>query len=315
MAVELDSPLPPVGDVYVTRLSAADGRLRLAGTIETRHGDLLQASLVLKGRNTGLKMSTPVPVVHDEALVRRSFGLRCLPVRHRRRLGLGSARRPEVDDDILDAWMQLETQQADRAVRGPGRPDQVLGPAALTRAGEGKHEGVAALLTPYYTFKAKRTSFHLNVFAPDDHGLPAPLDAPSPPDALDPSRPPDLAGRGDAVQGAGHRAAFFRYLRRATTREIDAYYVIAADSPELRNVEPLGNVLPYRSKEHIRATLLADRVFGQPPPDFLYPLRTKGFRRPVRATKVFLQHGVMGTKLDGAHYGKSVEASRPTSSS
>jgi hypothetical protein len=28
-------------------------------------------------------------------------------------------------------------------------------------------ESTAAILTPYYTFKAKRTSFHLNVFAPE----------------------------------------------------------------------------------------------------------------------------------------------------
>jgi CDP-glycerol glycerophosphotransferase len=306
VAVELDNPLPPVGDVYVTRLSAADGRLRLAGTIETRHGDLLQASLVLKGRNTGRKMSAPVPVVHDEALVRRSFGLRCYPfdiaVDWASALLAGEA----VEDDILDAWMQLETQQS-------GEPFEVrVGQTKFwarlrTRAGEGKHAGVAALLTPYYTFKAKRTSFHLNVFAPETM------------DYLRRSmRRRHLmrwAHRGRPIWLVGEMPykaqdtglAFFRYLR-ANHPEIDAYYVMDPDSPEARNVEPLGNVLPYRSKEHIRATLLADRVFSSHHPDYLYPVRTKGFRRSVRATKIFLQHGVMGTKWMVPNYGQSVEA-------
>ena len=306
VAVELDRPLPSVGDVYVAKLSAAGGQLRLAGTIETRHGDLLRAHLVLKGRNTGVKMTTPVPVVHDEALVRRSFGLRCYPFDIQADWAAELLAGRDVEDDIVDAWMQLETQQ------GPEPFEVRVGQTKFwarlrTRPGEGQHNGVAALLTPYYTFKAKRTSFHLNVFAPATM------------DYLRRSlrrrhlmrwsyrgRPIWLVGEMPyKAQDTG--LAFFRYLR-TNHPEIDAYYIIDPESPEMRNVEALGNVLPYRSKEHIRATLLAERVFSSHHPDYLYPVRTTGFRRSVRATKIFLQHGVMGTKWMVPNYGKSVEA-------
>jgi CDP-glycerol glycerophosphotransferase len=306
VAVELDRPLPSVGDVYVTRLSAADGRLRLAGTLETRHGDLLSATLILKGRNTGRQMASPVPVVHDEALVRRSFGLRCYPFDVTVDWAAGLLADPAVEDDILDAFMQLETLQSTEPFEV--RVGQTkFWARLLTRAGEGKKDGVAALLTPYYTFKAKRTSFHLNVFEPETM------------DYLRRSvrrrhlmrlrhrgRPIWLVGEMPyKAQDTG--LAFFRHLR-SNHPEIDAYYVIDPESPEMRNVAPLGNVLPYRSKEHIRATLLADRVFSSHHPDHLYPVRTKRFRRSVRATKIFLQHGVMGTKWMVPNYGKSVEA-------
>src|SRR6185436_6971910 len=95
----------------------------------------------------------------------------------------------------------------------------------------------------------------------------------------------------------------FRFLRERHP-EIDAFYVMDPASPDNRNVASLGNVLAYRSKEHVRATLTAERIVGSHHPDFLYPLRTPRFRRAVRATKVFLQHGVMGTKWMVPNYGK-----------
>jgi len=57
----------------------ADGLLRLAVTIETRHCDLLSGQPGSPVRKHRPKMSAPVTVVHDEALLRRSFGLRCYP--------------------------------------------------------------------------------------------------------------------------------------------------------------------------------------------------------------------------------------------
>jgi len=98
---------------------------------------------------------------------------------------------------------------------------------------------------------------------------------------------------------------FFRYLRHEHP-EIDAYYVVEEDSPEARNVVPLGNVVFHGTEEHVRVTLRADRVLGSHHPDFLYPLRTRAFRRAVTGTKIFLQHGIMGSKWMVPNYGKHV---------
>ena len=54
----------------------------------------------------------------------------------------------------------------------------------------------------------------------------------------------------------------------------------------------------------MRLSLLAERVLGSHHPDFTYPLRTSRYRRAVRAKKVFLQHGVMGTKWMVPNYGR-----------
>src|SRR5699024_2757828 len=73
----------------------------------------------------------------------------------------------------------------------------------------------------------------------------------------------------------------FKYLRdKYPTKNI--YYVIEKDSPELERVQPLGNILFYKSKEHIRAILIATRIIGSHHPDYLYPLRTDEFKAKVK---------------------------------
>lgn len=97
----------------------------------------------------------------------------------------------------------------------------------------------------------------------------------------------------------------FRYLR-AHHPEIDARFVIEADSPDRGLVESVGPVLIHGEPEHARAVLLASRLVGSHHPEYLYPVRTNEFKRKVRATKVFQQHGVMGTKWMANLYGHGV---------
>jgi CDP-glycerol glycerophosphotransferase len=97
--------------------------------------------------------------------------------------------------------------------------------------------------------------------------------------------------------------AFFRYMREHHP-EIDAYYVIDRSSPEVKNLAGLDNILWYQSKEHIDRALMADRFIGSHHPEYLYPTWLPRFRKAARGTKVFLQHGVMGTKWLVPMYGK-----------
>jgi CDP-glycerol glycerophosphotransferase len=300
--VAVDVEPAPYAEVYVSRLSTAGGRLRIRGRIETRHGDAEDAAIVLKGRLSGIRSSHPIEPVLDESSTRHSFGLRSYPfdvsvpwtdLLH----------EPDVQDDLLDAWLEVRTRQS-------GAPYEVrIGKTKFwaryfTRPGTGEVDGRAAILTPYYTFKAKRTSFQLDLFEPENlRYLRSSVRARRLLRVTHRGKPIWLVGeKPGKAQDTG--LAFFRYLR-ANHPEIDAYYVIDPDSPEFGNVAPLGNVLTRRSKEHIRATLLAERVFGSHHPDFLYPVRTRQFRRAVRATRVFLQHGVMGTKWMVPNYGRA----------
>src|SRR5699024_3306456 len=101
--------------------------------------------------------------------------------------------------------------------------------------------------------------------------------------------------------------AFFKYMRTEHP-EKNVYYVIDKNSPERANVEKFGNVLDYQSIDHIFQTLIARKVISSHHPDYLYPLRTATFKKKVKADKVFLQHGVMGTKNMVANYGKNAPA-------
>lgn len=103
------------------------------------------------------------------------------------------------------------------------------------------------------------------------------------------------------AQDTGYR--FFEYMRKKHPTN-NCYYVIESDSPELENVSPLGNVLYYKSKKHIKYTLMAKRIISSHHPDYLYPIRTDEFNRKLKAKKVFIQHGVLGTKNIEHFYSK-----------
>lgn len=98
---------------------------------------------------------------------------------------------------------------------------------------------------------------------------------------------------------------FFKYLRTMHP-EIDAYYVIQKDSPERKHVEPFGNVIDFGSKEHFEKVIQADYICGTHHPDSLYPIRSKEYIKNISAKKVFLQHGVFGTKNITPIYAKWV---------
>lgn len=99
---------------------------------------------------------------------------------------------------------------------------------------------------------------------------------------------------------------FFKYIR-TNHPEKNAYYIINQNSPDLENVEPYGNVLYFKSKKHIKATIFANKVIMSHHADYLYPLRTKDFKRKLRASIVFLQHGILGAKNMTAFYGSKSE--------
>lgn len=97
----------------------------------------------------------------------------------------------------------------------------------------------------------------------------------------------------------------FRYLRQ-NHPEIDARFVVHGDSPDRQRVESVGPVLVHGTPGHAKAVLLASRLIGSHHPDYLYPVRTREFKRKVYGTKVFQQHGIMGTKWMANLYGRGV---------
>ncbi|MGO3898991.1 MAG: CDP-glycerol glycerophosphotransferase family protein [Lactiplantibacillus argentoratensis] len=160
-------------------------------------------------------------------------------------------------------------------------------------------------LVPYFTIKGLNLSFTFNAYQEDAYAY---------------FRAHQHRWRAVAKQAAGrdiwiigersYKAQdngfrFFKYLREQHP-EVEAYYVIRKDSIERKNVESLGNVIDFGSAEHFEKVIQAKYICGTHHPDFLYPIRSKSYEQHVHAKRIFLQHGVFGTKNIAPFYGKSI---------
>ena len=301
LALALNRVLKPYNAVYVHKLSVDGGVVSFTGRLVTRHGTASGADLVLVGRDSGSRYSTAATLRLDEKATARRFGLR--EYGFEAKLDLGPYQDEQLaGETILDAWLEVQEDPGTEPVRTRIGKTKYL-TRKMSRAGWQRRGQKTLLLTPYYTFKAKKTSFHVELL---DSGafehLRRRTRIPLQPQRRPGSKPVWLIGeRPYKAQDTGLH--FFRYMR-AEHPEIDAYYVIDPESPERRNLDGLGNVVPFRSKQHFDLALRAERFIGSHHPDFLYPTRMPQFRRTVGGVKVFLQHGVMGTKWMVPNYGK-----------
>lgn len=98
---------------------------------------------------------------------------------------------------------------------------------------------------------------------------------------------------------------FFKYMRE-NYPEKEVYYVIEADSPDRDKVAKLGNVLDFKSKKHIELTLLASKFISSHHYDFMLPLTDEKFKKKLKGARIFLQHGVFGTKQLVKLYGDHI---------
>lgn len=301
LSIAVNQPLKPYGQIIVSRLRIRDGQLEMRGTALTRHMEIESATLLLKGRTTGERGSAPLHLTLDETATRKKFGLR----RYHFSVQLDvAALVADGRDDTLDAWVELQPSQGSEPYQvRVGKTRYLV--QLLSRPGWARYGDRTASLTPYYTYKAQKTSFHLELFDSEAHRVLRKRLRSQPLRRITATRKNTwlLGERPYKAQDNGLQ--LFRYLRQAHP-EIDAYYVIEADSPERRNLDGLDNVVTYRSTQHIDVALRAGRFVGTHHADYLYPLRTQQFRRAVGGVKVFLQHGVMGTKWLAPMYGRNV---------
>ncbi|WP_139005409.1 CDP-glycerol glycerophosphotransferase family protein [Arthrobacter crystallopoietes] len=293
--------LKPYNAVYVKRLSVQNGIVRMRARLLTRHGDAEAAELVLLGRQSGARYVGQARLRFDTHATSKHFGLREYLLHAS--VDLSALSNEELaGDDILDAWLEVRTRNVAEPQRvRVGRTKYLV--RKMSRAGWQRRGDKTLCITPYYTFKAKKTSFHVELLDTEafdylQHHTRIPFQR----QRKHGENPVWLVGeRPYKAQDTG--LAFFRYLRQHRP-EIDAYYVIDPASPETRNLDRLGNVVDYRSKRHFELALKAERFIGSHHPDFLYPTWLPQFRRAVGGVKVFLQHGVMGTKWMVPNYGK-----------
>ena len=277
-----------------------NGTLELSGIAYSKSSRLVSSNLLVLGRRSGQEFRGPVDLtlIHEQTRQRYGFGRYTWTAE----LAFKDVDWEEIETtDNFDLYLEFDIEgvQEAKRVRVSRTPYAIR---ATTRAGDVTRNKKTLVINPYYTFKRKATSLILEVldesafkvlkeFSPTKHRL---------------------GGRGKKpvwligelpykAQDNGYH--FFRYVRRHHP-EIEAYYVIDLGSPEYEQVRELGNVIGHQSKEHFEIALAADRIIGSHHPDYLYPTRHPSFLSKSRAGRVFLQHGVMGTKWMVPNYGK-----------
>lgn len=306
LALAIDRPLRAKLTVEVSHLRLADGRLAIAGALGSRHTTLTGASLHLVGRDGVHRSSSPAAINPDTARSARAFSARYYKFssEHDFRSDLDEGL---ANDTIADLWIEATTDEGEVVWGRIGRTPYLVRQG--TNDGWVTSGDTTLAITPYYTFKAKFPSLHLELFPADAYRHLQKLMRPGSLSLhrLRPGAKPVWLIGERPYKAQDNGLHLFRHLR-AHHPEIDAYYVIEKDSPERENLAGLDHVLEFKSLEHVAVCLRADRLIGTHHPNFLYPARTPRFARRMKAPKVFLQHGVMGTKWMAPNYGKKVSS-------
>ncbi|KQU58408.1 hypothetical protein ASG66_15355 [Bacillus sp. Leaf406] len=295
-------PKTPV-KIQIDRLFSHPGSIEVTGKLFTRNSAVKHSTFLLRGRKTGKEYLKETTLEWDGETV-NTFGLNRYEYRTTfdfRELCKGE----NLPEDIYDLFLKLELHDyyEPKIVR-VGRP-AFKGRFLIKNTSYSSDDNIS-IINPYYTFKASNLSFEVYEYRKDTFDfLKSKLRFAWFHRVANKSKDVWIVGeRPYKAQDTGYY--FFKYMRE-NHPEKNVYYVIEEHSPERKNVEPLGNVITFKSKEHIWYSLISTKIISSHHPDYLYPVRTKRFQKAVKATKVFLQHGVMGTKNMVANYGKTAD--------
>ncbi|GIO23405.1 CDP-glycerol glycerophosphotransferase family protein [Oceanobacillus sp. J11TS1] len=297
--IEPDAPTK----LQIDKIKKRRSKLIMEGKLFTRNSRILKGELLLQGRETRMNYSIKnVKFTHLTDQVEKKYGLNRYTYQVEIDFkGLNGAK--PIEEDIYDVFFSLEMHDLDEVknVR-VGRP--TFRTKLFLRDVDAPLKEESNIIHPYLTFKKQNLSFEVYKYRTDIYKYLKRVMRWSWLIRLLHKKEDNwiVGERTYKAQDTGK--AFFEYMR-GKHPDKNVYYVIEADSPERKNVEQLGNVLEYKSKEHILKTIISTKVISSHHPDYLYPIRTNKFKNKVKADKVFLQHGIMGTKNMIANYGKN----------
>ncbi|KYG30887.1 CDP-glycerol glycerophosphotransferase family protein [Alkalihalobacillus trypoxylicola] len=289
--------------IQIDTVKSKNGKVTLKGHIYSGSSLLEKMELITIGRQSANELiSNYTQITHVKEYSIRKFGLNkyaykaVIDIEELNKLGT-------LREDIYDLYFNVKFLNHDECMKVRiGKPTKKA--KLFTKDTYLVEKNDAIILNPYYTFKLENLSFEIYHYEADTFKyLKTILKYIWIVKLFNSHKNVWLVGeRTYKAQDTGY--AFFKYMRQ-NHPEKNVYYVIENNSPEKANVEPLGNVLKYKSKEHILKTIIAKKIISSHHADYLYPLRTPLFKKKIKATTVFLQHGVMGTKNMVANYGRN----------
>lgn len=203
-------------------------------------------------------------------------------------------------EDIIDIYIDIHIQELKESIKVKLGNPRIMVERFLKGEIISHFENEIISATPYFTMKGRNLSFRVNRYSIESYL--SYLKSIKSFKSKSEQKVWVIGEKSYKAQDNGYH--FFKYLRKHHP-EIPAYYIIERESQEVRNVLPLGNVIYYRSPEHFKIMLEADYICSTHHPHLLYPTNSKIYTKKISATKIFLQHGVLGTKnlteINGNH--------------
>lgn len=292
--IDVDTPSSIHALIYSDDVCVESGAIRVRGRVASAQGNVVQARFVVVGRETGTRFESLMNLDFDQSWTNSDFGRRHFTYDVRVPISpvmWDSFSNSEPFDAVVEFYDVEGAVHVRRVSRVP--VESRVG----ARGGIMEQDGQLVCVSPYFTFKAKALSFHIECFDSSVKPLLNGARSVAPQD--------DVWLIGEQPWRAGDNGYhFFRWVRREHP-EINAYYVISKDSPDVVKFAGESNVLYTGTYAHFEKALQASKFIGTHHPDFLMPTYSSEFKSRLHGTRVFLQHGVLGVKRMTSTYGKN----------
>lgn len=107
----------------------------------------------------------------------------------------------------------------------------------------------------------------------------------------------------DRVNEAGDNGqALFEYIQGLQLTDVDCYFVLSEESTAFERLKEIGQVVAYKSREHLLLTMLADKVISSHGDEYVRNVfyGSKMIVKDICSYKyVFLQHGITQNDISG----------------
>lgn len=201
-----------------------------------------------------------------------------------------------ISGDVIDIYLKIDIQESFVPLKIKIGNPKILIERFLKGEIITDYQNDIMSITPYFTMKGRNLSFRINRYTIESYltyienlkktNMKLPFQK---------NRSKVWVVGEKSYKAQDNGFYFFKYMRTHHP-ELPVYYIIEEDSNELKNVLPFGNVIYYKSPEHFKIMLQADYICTTHHPELIFPTNSVVYTKKIKATRVFLQHGVLGTK-------------------
>lgn len=291
---------------HIDNLKFNNSQAIISGEFSIINSNIQSASLLIGTRLTEREkeISLPISLVHQNNKKQSSNFKFSTDIYEEL---INFMKYPFDTEDVIDLYLKIYIQETLIPIKVKIGNPRILVERFLKGEIITNYQNEIVSIYPYFTMKGRNLSFYVNRYSINNYlNYIQELQNNS---GYKNSKSTNekiwvIGERSYKAQDNGYH--FFKYMRTQHPN-LPVYYIIDRNSNEAKNVERFGNVIYYGTPEHFSIILQADYICSTHDPEFLYPINNYLYKKKVRGTKVFLQHGVLGTKNLKGIYGNQLK--------